>query len=104
MANVKVEIKIAVQVPVKELYLVGSVSQLGAWDVKKAIKMEYCNECNKFVVNKMLPAGESVEFKVLNSKSWDNVEKGYNGEELENHTIVPQKGLSVEVEVVNFAQ
>ena len=52
----------------------------------------------------MLPAGETVEFKVLAGKTWDAVEKGDTGYELENHSFIAAKGLVVEVEVVNFAK
>ena len=52
---------------------------------------------------KTAEAGEAVEFKVLAAKSFDAVEKGAYGEELQNHSFVASKGLTVEVEVVNFA-
>lgn len=104
MANTKVEIKVAVATSVKEVYIVGSVASLGAWNPKKAVQLEYCEACGKYSVSKLLPAGETVEFKVLAGKTWEAVEKGLNGEELENHTIVPAKGLSVEVEVLNFSK
>lgn len=104
MANTKVEFKVAVNTSCEEVYLVGSVSVLGEWNPKKAVKLEYCEECKKYTVSKMLPAGETVEFKVLAAKSWDAVEKGANGEEVENHVIVPAKGLSVEVEVESFSK
>lgn len=104
MANTKVEIKVAVNTPCEEVYLVGSTPSLGEWNPKKAVKLEYCDSCKKYAVSKLLPAGETVEFKVLSAKSWDSVEKGANGEEVENHVIVPSKGLSVEVDVVTFAK
>ncbi len=104
MANTKVEFKVSVAGKCKEVYLVGSVAALGEWDPKKAVKLELCDTCNKYTAAKLLPAGETVEFKVLSAKTWDAVEKGLYGEEVENHVIVPEKGLTVEVEVVNFAK
>ena len=104
MANTKVEIKVAVNTPCEEVYVVGSVPALGEWNPKKAVKLEKCEACGKYTVAKLLPAGEPVEFKVLCAKTWDSVEKGYNGEELPNHTMVPNKGLCVEVEVECFAK
>jgi len=101
MANTKVTIKVVA--PVGEVYIVGSTKNLGAWDAAKAVKLEYCNECNAFFTTKMLPLGETVEFKVLSAKSWDSVEKGIWGEELQNHSFVAEKGLDVVVEVSNFA-
>ncbi len=102
MANTKVVIKVAAPAA-KELYVVGNVASLGAWNPSKAVKLEFCSECGKYSVAKMLPAGEAVEFKVLAAKSFDAVEKGAYGEELQNHSFVAEKGLVVEVEVVNFA-
>ena len=104
MANTKVEIKVAVNTACEEVYLVGSIPALGEWNPKKAVKLEYCEECKKYTATKLLPAGETVEFKVLSAKNWESVEKGANGEEVENHVIVPAKGLSVEVEVLNFSK
>lgn len=104
MANTKVEFKVSVNAECSEVYLVGSVLSLGQWNPKKAVKLEYCEACNKYTVSKLLPAGETVEFRLLAAKSWDAVEKGVWGEEVENHVIVPQKGLIVEVEVSNFGK
>ena len=102
MANVKVTIKVAAK-NTDKLYLVGSTANLGNWDPKDAVKMEFCEKCGKFNVTKQFAEGTTVEFKVLKSKSYDGVEKGAWGEELENHTFVAAKGLEVEVEVFNFA-
>jgi len=103
MANTKVVIKVAAK-DAKEVYVVGNTQALGAWDAKKAVKCDFCTECGKFVLSKMMPAGEPVEFKFLAAKTWDAVEKGAYGEELENHGLVPAKGLVAEFEVVNFAK
>ena len=103
MANVKVQIKVKTNANVNELYLVGSTANLGAWSADNAIKMTYCDECNAYFVNKMLPAGEQVEFKVLAGKDWAFVEKGTYGEEVSNHVFTVEKGLVVEAEAYNFA-
>ena len=102
MANTKVSIKVVSKA--SKLYLVGSTSNLGAWDVKKAVALEYCEKCGAFYTDKMLPAGEVVDFKVLTAKDWANVEKGAYGEEVANHSFVAAKGLEVVVEVNNFAK
>ena len=101
MANTKVSIKVVAKA--KKLYIVGSTKNLGEWDPKKAVELEYCEKCNAFFTDKLLPAGETVEFKVLNAKNWANVEKGTNGEEVANHSFTAAKGLEVVVEVTNFA-
>ena len=54
MANTKVEIRVAVKADAKDVYLVGSTTSLGAWDAKKAVKLEYCEKCGKFHKNVMV--------------------------------------------------
>lgn len=103
MANVKVEIKVATTAS-KDVYVVGSAKSLGAWDVSKAVQLEYCDQCGMYRLTKMLPEGQLVEFKVLSGKSWENVEKGWYDEEVENHILTPQKGLSVTLEVPRFCK
>ena len=102
MANTKVEFKVSAPLDVEAVYVCGSVKGLGDWDVKKAVELKKCPECGKFVVTKMLPLGETVEFKVLADKTWDAIEKGSAGEELTNHSFIAEKGLVVEVEVSKF--
>ncbi len=98
---VKVTIKVASNS--KDLFVVGSTKNLGAWNASKAEQLEKCEKCGKFSVSKMFNEGEVVEFKVLAGKSWDAVEKGQNQEEVQNHQFVASKGLVVELEVNNFA-
>lgn len=100
MANKKVAIKVYSNA--SKLYIVGSTANLGAWDPKKAVALDYCDECKAFHTTKLLPEGAVVEFKVLADKSWDHVEKGANGEEVANHTLVPETGLEVVLEINNF--
>ena len=52
MANTKVEIRVAVKADAKDVYLVGSTTSLGAWDAKKAVKLEYCEKCGKFTTSR----------------------------------------------------
>lgn len=101
MANTKVTIKVVAH-DVNEVYVVGSTKAFGEWNPKKAVKLEFCNECKAYTASKMIPVGEAVEFKVLADKDWASVEKGANGEEVENHSFVASKGLVVETEVLNF--
>lgn len=104
MANKKVEIKVAVKCDVKNVYVVGSTANLGAWNAAKAVKLDFCEECGCYGKGFMLPEGETVEFKVLASNDWANVEKGAYGEEVANHAVTVVKGATAEVEVVNFAK
>ena len=101
MANTKVEF--LVKSPVKgDLFVVGNVTALGAWDPSKGVKLSYCEECGCYTASKLLPVDENVEFKVLAGKTWDAVEKGAWGEDVANHAFVAAKGTKVEVEVVKF--
>lgn len=100
--NTKVEFKVSVSQDVEHVYVVGSVKALGEWDATKAVELEKCEECGKFTVSKLLPVGETVEFKVLSSKTWDAVEKGNFGEDVENHSLIVEPKLTVEVTVAKF--
>lgn len=104
MANKKVVIKAVLVHPelaVEDLYIVGSLKNLGAWDASKAVKMKKADD-NTFVLDKMMPEGETVEFKILAAQSWDMVEKGQFHEDFPNHSFVVEKGLEVVTEVHYF--
>ncbi len=101
MANTKIEF--LVKAPTTgDLYLVGNVKALGEWDASKAVKLNYCEECGKYTVSKLLPLDSFIEFKILAGKTWDKVEKGTWCEDIANHTFVATKGTKVEIEVYNF--
>ena len=102
MTNVKVSFSVAPKTHCEELYIVGSIASLGHWDVKKATKLTYCEKCQKFVVNKMLPADETVEYKFVAVKDWNGVEKGIWKEEISNRIVVPTKGLKLDLTIENF--
>ena len=76
---------------VEEVYLVGNTKNLGNWDTKKAVKMTKLSD-NTFKVQKRFLIGENVEYKVLATKVWENVEKGIFNEEVENHHFEGAKG------------
>lgn len=103
MANTKIQFLVkANNVSTNELYLVGNIKALGEWNAEKAVTLTYCAECGYFTVAKMIPAGETVEFKVLAAKTWDAVEKGIWCEDVMNHSFVAAKGVKVEIEIANF--
>lgn len=102
MANLKVKFLIDANSDTEELYLVGNVKQLGAWDLSKAVKLTLCHECGKYTVTKMLPAGEVVEFKVVKTQDWNSVEKGIWCEDIQNHSFIVEKGLKVEIVCHHF--
>ena len=104
MANRKVVIKAVLAHPelaVEDLYIVGSLKNLGAWDASKAVKMTKTSE-GAFEIIKQMPEGETVEYKLLAAPSWDAVEKGQFHEDFPNHSFVVEKGLEVLTEVHYF--
>jgi len=99
MAKVRVTFIVRPNRPCEDLYIVGSTSNLGYWDTKKASKLTYNNELNAFVVNKLFVENELVEFKFISSKDWSFVEKGIWNEEICNRTFVPTKGLKLNLTI-----
>lgn len=87
--------------PVQEVYLIGNTKNLGAWDTSKAVKMEKVNDTT-FTVTKRFNAKEEVEYKVISTKTWENVEKGIFTEDVENHHFVAEKGHFEDIYVHSF--
>ena len=104
MARVKVSFSVQPKTPCDNLYIVGSTSSLGNWDPKKATQLKYNEETNSYVVNKFLPLEEVVEYKFVTMKDWVGVEKGIWNEEINNRTVVPTKGLKLDLTIETFRQ
>ena len=69
---------------------------------KKAVKLNFDEETKTFSVSKMLPVGETIEYKLLGGKDWSLAEKGIWMEELGNRSFTANKKEVVEVIVTNF--
>ena len=104
MSKVRVKFSVTPKVSCDNLYIVGSTSSLGFWDPKKATQLKYNEETNSFVATKYLPLEEVVEYKFITMKDWLGVEKGIWNEEISNRTVVPTKGLKVELTIETFRQ
>lgn len=102
MANVKVRFSVSPKTHCENLYIVGSTSSLGNWNPKKATQLKYNEETNSYVANKFLPLEEVVEFKFVTMKDWNGVEKGIWREEISNRTLVPTKGLKLDLTIETF--
>ena len=102
MARVRVSFSVSPKTPCENLYIVGSTSNLGYWDPKKATKLTYNEELNTFVVNKFLPIDEAVEYKFITMQDWNGVEKGIWNEEISNRVVIPEKGLHLELTIETF--
>jgi hypothetical protein len=98
MANVKVTFN--VKASAKTLYLVGSTKNLGEWNPKNAVKLEKNGDV--FTTSKLFENLSTIEFKFIRGKSYEYVEKGEWGEEIQNHSVVAVKGLVVDLTVNNF--
>jgi len=102
MANVKIKFSVAPKTHCDNLYIVGSNSSLGNWNIKKATKLTFSEESNAFVCCKMLPVGETVEFKFVSAKDWTAVEKGIFNEDIANRQVVPAKGMKLDLTIENI--
>lgn len=85
-----------------EIYAVGNIEKLGNWDVENAITLKYVKSLNAYTVRRSIPVGTNVEFKLLNSKSWNNVEKGIFTEEIKNHNVVVNEDTTVVIDVYHW--
>lgn len=102
MGKCKVEFNVKANVEAKEIFVVGNVKELGAWNETKAIKLTFDESKCLFTTSKMIEVGTNVEYKIMLTASWEHVEKGEWNSEIENHKFVAQKGHKEEVEVRYF--
>ena len=85
---------------VQEMYLCGENHASGEWNAEFSTKMKLTS--NGWRAIKVLPVGETFEFKVSRTNSWEGVEKGTWGEEIPNHIIVAAKGLVINMDIPSF--
>ena len=102
MKKVKVLFNVSPKTPCDNLYIVGSIKNLGNWNPKKATQLKFNDELNAYVCTKFLPENELVEYKFITKKDWEGVEKGIWNEEISNRTIVPTKGLILNLTIETF--
>ncbi len=81
-----------------DLYIVTNTNN---WDPKLAVKMNKIND-NLFDANIKFPEGTKLEFKILRSDSFKDVEKGIWKEEIVNHHYVVNQNLEIEDLIHNF--
>src|SRR4051812_35679637 len=70
--------------PDVKLFLAGSLDAVGAWKAD-GVQMTRLGD-GRYRVELKLPKGQTLEYK-LNRGTWDTVEEGPGGEELDNRTI-----------------
>jgi hypothetical protein len=66
------------------LYLAGNLKEVGEWKADGVKLTRQDDGTYKFEMS--LPKGQSLEYKI-NCGSWDTVEKGEHGEEVDNHKL-----------------
>lgn len=86
--------------PVRRLYICGSTKNLGNWNAVSAKELR--KKDGHFECQKYFHIGEEVSFKILEKMNWERVELGYWYEDIDNHTLIAEKGLIVEINVPNF--
>ena len=103
-ATLKIVVRLAenAQLNQNEIYAVGNIAKLGHWDVENAVTLKYVKSLNAYSVRRTIPVGTTVEFKLLNSKSWNNVEKGIFTEEIRNHNVTVNEDTTVVIDVYHW--
>jgi hypothetical protein len=70
-----------------KIYMCGNLPSLGDWNPKFAVELKR-NDKGLYQVTKMLPENQIIEFKFMEEKDWETVEKGEYDEEVKNHILV----------------
>ncbi|GAB4110234.1 MAG: hypothetical protein Kow00105_18970 [Phycisphaeraceae bacterium] len=77
----------------------GNVKELGAW---RAEGLELKKQADgRYSTTVQLPAGTLIEYKVTRG-SWNTVERGPDGAEMENRKLTPTKTQSVNIQVATW--
>ena len=103
-ATLKIVVRLAddAKLDQNEIYLVGNVNKFGSWDLEKAVTLKYVKSLGAYSVSRKFDLGTEVEFKLLNSKSWNNVEKGIFTEEIKNHNVTVNEDTTVVIDVYHW--
>src|SRR5436190_3792793 len=82
------------------IYIAGNLDQLGKWKADGAAMKKL--DSGDYQVELKLPKGETLEYKI-NRGSWETVEKGATGEELENRTLALDADKVEKISVARWA-
>ncbi len=83
----------------QKLYLAGNSKELGSWRAE-GLELKKSDD-DKYHATIQLPGGEPVEYKVTRG-SWNSVERGADGVEIENRTLSPTKTQAVNIKVATW--
>lgn len=100
----KVTVHFSVQVPpetprYQKIYLAGNVTQLGSWRAE-GLELKKADD-GRYETTIELAGGVPVEYKVTRG-SWNTVERGPDGAEMEDRTLNPTKTQSVNIKVATW--
>ena len=100
----QVTVHFAVTVPpetprYQKLYLAGDAKELGAWRAE-GLELKKGDD-DRYHATIQLPGGEPVEYKVTRG-SWNSVERGPDGAEIDNRTLNPTKTEAINIEVATW--
>jgi predicted alpha/beta superfamily hydrolase len=84
--------------PDSTIYVVGNQSQIGGWDPGAVSLHKVVND--RYAITLPFAPGTSLEYKVTRG-SWATVEKGPEGEEIDNHTFKKGSGYERTFIIVN---
>lgn len=90
-----------------EIYLLGSIQELGGWDISKALKMQYYqNEDSneEFILTVDIPKNTELEYKYFCTKSFEGEECGVVARSIPNRgmTTKSSKTRKVKDKITNF--
>lgn len=99
--NLKLTIEVKAFYKPETIYVIGNTSKLGAWNLAKAIEIKKTEDGN-YVKTISGIKEDGIEFKVLHSLDWCNVEKGIFAEEIDNHYVCMSNAKTTEVTITVF--
>lgn len=103
-ATLKIIVKLGenAQLNQDEIFAIGNVDKLGNWEVENAVSLKYTKSLGGYSLRRTFNIGTEVEFKLLNAKSWNNVEKGIFTEEIKNHTVTVNEDTTLVIDVYHW--
>jgi hypothetical protein len=96
----KAELEFELDEKYTEIYLVGNIDELGAWDASNAIALK--RNGNVFKKTKVLPKDANIEYKFLLTNEFSKVEVNKDFVEIDNRTLLSDESKTVNHTVENF--
>ena len=84
-----------------KIYLAGNLDEVGKWKADGAAMKKL--ETGEFQIELKLPKGQTLEYKI-NRGSWETVEKGPNGEEIDNRKLSLDSDKNEKITIASWAK